>query len=157
MYLLAESDGPYLIGELDASFDMVRSGPFIAQYYYGDLSSDPELDILFCYVDLGPSMTMLKKEFFLDSAGNKQFRLMWWYDDVYVPGNYTIVVNITNAALVEKVWFINLEITEPNAYSLPSREDTDKKIELYFEEHTRIESASIDQFGRVKIILSEDT
>ena len=31
-----------------------------------------------------------------------------------------------------------------------------KKIELYFEEHTRIESASIDQFGRVKIILSEE-
>jgi len=30
-----------------------------------------------------------------------------------IPGNYTILVNLTNAALVERTFFININIPNP--------------------------------------------
>lgn len=43
---------------------------------------------------------------------------MTWNDQL-VPGNYTILVNITNAALVEKTFFINILIPTPTAPPKP--------------------------------------
>ena len=65
MYLLAESDGPYLNGTHQQSIDnwymYEFTKPFVLQYSYGDLSWDPELDIILIFVDLGPSMIFTQK------------------------------------------------------------------------------------------------
>jgi len=42
MYLLAESSGPYLDGNLNNLVD----GPFELKFQYGDLSSNPQLPII---------------------------------------------------------------------------------------------------------------
>ena len=42
MYLLAESNGPFLNG----TFNNLVDGPFELKYIYGDLSSYPELPII---------------------------------------------------------------------------------------------------------------
>ncbi len=54
-------------------------------------------------------MIMIEKYFFTDSKNQNWVRLMTWNDQL-IPGNYTIVVNITNSALVEKTFFINILI-----------------------------------------------
>lgn len=65
MYLLAESDGPYLNNDYQKSvnnwFYFSFTKPFVLQFSYGDLSWNPELDILIIVVELGPSMIFTTK------------------------------------------------------------------------------------------------
>ncbi len=67
MYLLAESDGPYLVGR--QPLNTVQTQAFALEYAYGDLSSDPELDIIATFVDLGPSMIMVNKNLYQKVEG----------------------------------------------------------------------------------------
>lgn len=68
MYLLAESEGPYMFDtygtEQQQIYNYVFTKDFVLEFAYGDLSSNPELDILTIFVDLGPSMMFTQKTFF---------------------------------------------------------------------------------------------
>jgi len=65
MYLLAVSDGPYLTSTNQVSannwFYYEFNLPFVLQFAYGDLSWEPELDIIAIFIDLGPSMIFTEK------------------------------------------------------------------------------------------------
>ena len=97
MYLLAESNGPFLNG----TFNNLVDGPFELKYIYGDLSSYPELPIIKVQIDLGPSMIMCNYETYLTIQGVPTLRI---YSTVstLVPGNYKILVTLTNSALVTR-------------------------------------------------------
>ena len=78
MYLLAESDGPYLVGR--QPLHTVQTQAFALEYAYGDLSSDPELEIIVTSVDLGPSMIMVNKYLYRLVEGQKMLRIATWND-----------------------------------------------------------------------------
>lgn len=97
MYLLAESNGPYLDGTLNNLVD----GPFEFKFRYGDLSSNPQLPIIQLKVNLGPSMIMCNYETYITNQGAPILRIYSTVSTI-VPGNYTILVTLTNSALVTR-------------------------------------------------------
>ena len=64
----ANSYGPYLDSYAGSSLQMTFTEPFAIQYSYGD-RSNPELDIILITVELGSSMIMLNKEFYVADNG----------------------------------------------------------------------------------------
>jgi len=143
MYLLAVSDGPYLTSKNQVSttnnwFYYEFREPFVLQFAYGDLSWDPELDIIAIFVDLGPSMIFTGKQLYKTNSNEQMLRITTWAYPI--PGNYTILVNLTNAALVERTFFINIII--PNPFVKPEqpiiKNETDFLTGLYIGSHTRL-------------------
>lgn len=98
MYLIAESKGPYLNG---SSLNNIVDGPFELKYNYGDLSSNPELSIIKMTVVLGPSMIFCNYDLYITLQGVPTLRI-YSTGPTLVPGNYTIIVTLTNSALVTR-------------------------------------------------------
>jgi hypothetical protein len=96
MYLLAESNGPYLDGTLNNLVD----GPFELKFRYGDLSSNPQLPIIQIKVNLGPSMIMCNYETYLTVQGVPILRI--YSTGSIILGNYTVTATLTNSALVTR-------------------------------------------------------
>ena len=71
MYLLAESNGPYLNGSLNVLVDM----PFELRFKYGDLSYNPQLPIISIDVNLGTSMIMCNYETYITILGDLILRI----------------------------------------------------------------------------------
>lgn len=68
-----------------------------------------------------------------------------------VPGNYTILVNITNSALVERTFFINIQIPFPFEPYPSIHNDTDFITGLNIGSHSQMHSVKIDPFGLIKL------
>ena len=97
MYLLAESNGPFLDGTLNVLVD----GPFELKFKYGDLSSNPQLPIIKLNVDLGESMTFCDYETYVTILSEPTLRI-YSKNQQIIPGNYSIFVTMTNSALMTR-------------------------------------------------------
>ena len=50
-------------------------------------------------------------------------RITPWVEEL-IPGNYTILVNMTNSALVERTFFININVPFPDFDPFPVKNTT---------------------------------
>lgn len=127
-------------------FHYTFNDDFVLTFTYFDLSDYvPPILIDVCLVEMGPLAVTADKEVFTTPDGSNFIRIM---SREVVWGNYTVVVNLTNQAFVERTFFININLEPPPDITPPA---PNQVIQLEFNETKHLESCSMDAYGFVTI------